>query len=215
MNRILEKIIMKIRYCFGGFFRNRKIRMMREKLVNKDFSIISSNCCGAILAHDLGIRFNSPTVNCFFYPNDFLKFCRNLQYYLNQEPEYQYDAEEGYPICLIGDIYVFAMHYKSFDEFKESWNRRKKRVNYNNLFIMMTDRDGFEEDMLGKLASIPYPKILFSHKEYPSYDFVCYVKQFKRESQVGDMFKYADIFGNRYYEKVVDIVSWLNGGKNK
>ena len=36
------------------------------------FSIISSNCVGGVISHDLGLRFESPTVNLFFYPDSFL-----------------------------------------------------------------------------------------------------------------------------------------------
>ena len=30
----------------------------KKRLKNKDFSIIASNCNGALILHDLGVRFN-------------------------------------------------------------------------------------------------------------------------------------------------------------
>ena len=63
------------------YFKNR----YRKKLKNKDFTIISSNCNGAVITSDLGIRFNSPTVNLFFYPDDYLKFVSNIKFYVEQE----------------------------------------------------------------------------------------------------------------------------------
>ena len=183
IKQLYWKLIYRIRYFFGDFFRKKKITKMRELLKNRNFTIIASNCCGAILTHDLGIRFNTPTVNCFFEADDFVKFCENLPYYLSLDPVFLYWHEQ-YPVCGVGDVKIFAMHYKTAREFIDAWNRRRKRVNFDELFIMMTDRE--------------------------RYPFVCYVKQFKNADCVGDMFKYADIFGNRYYEKAIDVVRWLN-----
>lgn len=209
IKQLYWKLIYRIRYFFGDFFRKKKITKMRELLKNRNFTIIASNCCGAILTHDLGIRFNTPTVNCFFEADDFVKFCENLPYYLSLDPVFLYWHEQ-YPVCGVGDVKIFAMHYKTAREFIDAWNRRRKRVNFDELFIMMTDRDGFHEALLERLHKIPYKKVLFTHKKHERYPFVCYVKQFKNADCVGDMFKYADIFGNRYYEKAIDVVRWLN-----
>ena len=35
-----------------------------------------------MILHELGERFNSPTVNLFFKAEDYLKFLENLDYYL-------------------------------------------------------------------------------------------------------------------------------------
>lgn len=37
-----------------------------------------------VILHELGERFNSPTVNLFFKAEDYLKFLENLDYYLKQ-----------------------------------------------------------------------------------------------------------------------------------
>ena len=41
--------------------------ILRIKLKNKDFSIISSNCNGGVILSDLNIKFNTPTINLFFF----------------------------------------------------------------------------------------------------------------------------------------------------
>ena len=53
----------------------------RKKLKNKNPSIISSNCNGGFIYHDLNLKFFSPTINLFFYPKDYIKFIANLEYY--------------------------------------------------------------------------------------------------------------------------------------
>ena len=204
------KLKYKIRNLIGGIFRPRKLNKMRKQLKNKEFSIISANCCGAILTHDLGEQFRSPTVNLWFEAEDFLRFCEDLSSYLKSDPIYLFD-KDGYPVVGLRDIKIYAMHYKNFEDFEQAWKRRAQRVNFDNLFIMMTDRDGFDESLLKRLAVLPYHKVVFSSKKYEQYPFVCYVKKLRKDKQVGDMFKYCDIFGNRYYEKSFDCISWLNG----
>ena len=63
-----------------------KIRRILRKIYNKnvasrlnnnDFSIIASNCNGTFLLHDLGMKFNSPFVNLWMKPDDFIKFLKD------------------------------------------------------------------------------------------------------------------------------------------
>ena len=47
-------------------------------LKNTEFSLISSNCNGGFMLHDLGLQFRSPTVNLWIPPSDFIRFLRDL-----------------------------------------------------------------------------------------------------------------------------------------
>lgn len=58
------------------------IRSSRERLVNTSVTVFSSNCVDAVVCHDFGMRFNSPMVNLFMMPDDYLRFLNNLKYYL-------------------------------------------------------------------------------------------------------------------------------------
>lgn len=49
-------------------------RKNRKRLNNEKFSIISSNCVGGVISHELGKQFNSPAVNLFFKNEDFVEF---------------------------------------------------------------------------------------------------------------------------------------------
>ena len=66
------------------------------------------------------------------------------------------------------------------------------------------------EGNLKAFSKLPYPKVLFSAKPYPEYDFVVCVDEFREEKQVGQLQFYADYQGHRYYEKYFDFVGWLN-----
>ena len=56
---------------------------LRIRLKNKTFSIISNNCWGGVVYDKYGLKYLSPTIGCYFYAEDFLKFCENLKYYLS------------------------------------------------------------------------------------------------------------------------------------
>lgn len=86
----MKKIISDAYFRFSDKF-GRKSRKFwrnnidRKKLINRNFTIFSQNCIGGIMYHDLGMQFNSPTVNLLFTPRDFIKFMKNIQWYLEQE----------------------------------------------------------------------------------------------------------------------------------
>jgi uncharacterized protein (DUF1919 family) len=185
---------------------------MRNQLTNKDFTLISSNCISGILSHDLGLEFRSPTVNLFFTADDFVKFCLHLDEYLKEEliSDDEMSKEKGYPVSRLWDIHLYGVHYHSHHELMNAWNRRKERINHNNLFICMTDRNDCTNETVAQFAKVPYPKVLFSHKPYSEYPFVVYVPDFSKESEVGQLQFYADMQGHRYYEKYFDWTSWLN-----
>ena len=54
----------------------------RKRLKNHDITLLSNNCNGACILHDLGLKFNSPFVNLWLYPKDFIKYCGNIKYYI-------------------------------------------------------------------------------------------------------------------------------------
>lgn len=186
-----------------------------KKLKNRDFSVISSNCNGGIILNDLKQKFNSPTVNLFFNAVDYLKFLENMDYYLEQELKPVKNTEETYPVGRIDDIIIHFMHYKNFESAKEKWNERLKRLNKDNLFIIMTDRDGCTYELIERFDKLPFiNKVIFTHKEYKNIRSSFYIEGFENEGQVGELSKYKSKFSfNRYYDQF-DYVEWFNGVNN-
>lgn len=92
----------------------------RRELTNEDFTVLSHNCNGGVVLHDLGQQFRSPTINLFMKADDYLKFLENLEHYLGCS-EMSEVHEEGveYPICLLDDIRLYCVHYKSFEEARD------------------------------------------------------------------------------------------------
>ena len=83
----------------------------QSKLKTRKFTIISSNCVGGCLYHDLGLQFTSPTINLII--PDSLKFFEDLKHYLSVKPVANGYTENGEPVALIGDVNIIGVHYKS------------------------------------------------------------------------------------------------------
>lgn len=152
------------------FRSNHVIRSTRKKLKTHDFTIIAQNCIGGVFYHDMGLPFQTPTVNLFLYAPDFVKFASNLPHYLNCPLQLRWGND--YPVATLDDLTVHFMHYESCTEAKAIWERRKSRIRFDRLLVISTDRHGFDDEVFAMWKAIPYPKVLFSsnpkHREDPN-----------------------------------------------
>ncbi|MBQ4244917.1 MAG: DUF1919 domain-containing protein, partial [Clostridia bacterium] len=98
------------------------------------------------------------------------------------------------------------------EEAKEKWVERSKRVNYGNLFVMMTDKNGCTYDQIAEFDSLPYAhKVIFTHKPYPEFKSAYYMKEFENEGEVGVLSDWKPGFLKRRYLDDFDYVAFLNG----
>ena len=108
--------------------------------------------------------------------NDFIKFCENLEYYINCEIKPVEQNKFDYPVAQIDDILLYCMHYDSFEEVKEKWEERKKRINYDNLFFIMSERDGCTIEDIINFDNLPYKnKVIFVHEPMPDIKSAYYI----------------------------------------
>lgn len=211
MKELLNKIRNKLRLIIGPFFRKRLNNKDRGRLTNKDFTILSQNCIGGVMYHDLGLKFISPTINLFMNALDYIKFLEKPKEYLKEQLVECINFNEYYPVGKLKDLTIHFVHYKSFDEAKRKWEDRSERIDYQNCYVIMTDRDGCNLDIMGKFENLPYKhKIMFTHKEWKEYGWTVYLNQYKNDSQVGSLVEYYSIFGKRNYQNGFDYVAWLN-----
>ena len=183
----------------------------RKKLKNKTPSVLSSNCNGAIMLHDLGCRFNSPTVNLYFESADFLRFLTEPKRYLNAVPA-ETASEFPFPVGMLEDLPVRFMHYATFEEAKQKWIERAARVDFDNLFLMMTDKNGCSYDHIAAFDALPYAhKVIFTHKPYPEFKSACYIPGFEDAGEVGVLSDWKPGFWKRRWLDAFDAVAFLNG----
>ena len=182
---------------------------LQHKLINQGMTVISANCVGAFILHDLHQPFNSPFVNLYLSPQDFLRYLQNMDFYLNQ-PLTFVQTEKNYPIGKLADLKIHFMHYHSEQEANEKWQLRTSRMNLDNLFIMMTDRDGVTEKDIQLFDQLPFKnKVIFTHKPCPAFKSAYYIKGFEKQNQVGDIFEFSSWNGKKYYDQF-NYVKWFN-----
>lgn len=169
----------------------------RQKIINindfpKNMTIISNMCLGGRLYHDYHQKFLTPTIDFYMNPDDFIKFCSNLKYYLNYKlkplPSLKFCHLEKFIFCdLNGLIVGFSHTNDSYEKILKKWEERKRRVNYNNIVIICTDRNILtfpytrcSENTIMEFEKLPYRKIMFSIKKYDSKDII-YLPSFSKE----------------------------------
>jgi len=208
------KISNKIRKYFELTYRF----FLQKKLKNKDFTIISNNCWGGGVYEDLNLLYNTPFVVFFIIAPDYIKLLKDLRTYMsmtltftdiskykriNQERSQQHGL---YPIGVLNDIEIYFMHYKSKEEAFEKWERRKARINWNNLYIKFCDNDFCNHELAKEFDGLTYKnKVFFSVKNYNDVQSLVWFDKYKNEDGVGDLYSFK-----WRYRKYFNVVKWLN-----
>ena len=207
----------KIGACIRKYWRN---EYEKNKLLNTDFTILSNTCIGGIISHDMGLKFLSPTINLYIRPEDFVKFVSDLDYYLSLElVEISHSAP--YPVALLGDLTLYLKHYKTFEEAKQKWEERCKRINRNKIYLMMTDRDfippnkerkACDRSVLENFNKLPYKKVCFTGESYDDLKSCRVVKKNKDGNCVNIITDIVSYSGKRLYQyaEQFDYIKWLN-----
>lgn len=143
LNKFRKKICEKFSSCcfeIKRFFVKRSIK-------NKDFSIISNNCWAGRVYQYLDMPYLSPTAGLYFFAPDYIKFVSDLRRYLDTPLRFINPEESKYyneikkrnhtdkPIGILDDVEIVFLHYKTREEAEEKWNRRKERVNFDNIIL--------------------------------------------------------------------------------
>lgn len=125
------------------FLQDRINRKNRARLTNHTPTLICSNCTGGFLYHWLGLRFNSPFINLYLSDTDFVKALQNFDAFIETKIVQDSNSTFSYPVGIGYDgIKIHFMHYKSFSEAVEIWEKRKKRIDKSNMGVMLTNWGG-------------------------------------------------------------------------
>ena len=197
---------------------------MRENLKNKDFSVISNNCTGGIIYHDLGLRFLSPTVNLVIPMKEYVVFLSDLKHNL-QKPlkdcRCVYNGmRKNCPVAEIEGtgIHLIGVHYHSFDELNRSWTERAKRVRYDNLFVIGQYIDGCDDETEDLFCALPFEHKVFFTRNSRNQDKGAVTINVSSFLYPGKDVPGADVFadtkGTRLLYKYFDFVKWFNKGES-
>ena len=108
-------------------------------------SIFCNNCIEAMVLHDYGLPFNSPTVNLMIPQKDYIEYILRLDNYIGAEivkDKGISNFERGYPTGLInGKLHLHFIHYKNYNEALDAWRRREKRINKERIYFILVETD--------------------------------------------------------------------------
>lgn len=183
----------------------------RMRLKNKNFSILCNNCVGGVISHELGQRFNSPTVNLFMSSEDYIKFLTRLPYYITV-PLKEIQSDKEYPVGVLNDIILYFMHYSSFEEASEKWHMRVKRLNMDNLYVILVEQQGCTENIVKSFCNLPYKhKAVLSTKMFSNCDCVYLMPNCEEEGGgLIDICRYKSKFTGKRWLDEFDYVNFLN-----
>ena len=194
----------------------------RSKLKTTDFTIISNNCWGGVTYEYFDLEKKSPTAGLWMFSDDYLKFISNLKYYLSLEIEMKeakdsrrYDrlvaySSEAAPIGVLDDdIEIVMLHYKDPEVAKDKWERRRKRVNYDNSIIKFSYMNDCTRDMLRTFDDMQFDgfspkKIMFINRPDPTLKCGVYMPGFENDEQITN----DTYFFNKYF----DLTKFINDG---
>lgn len=166
---------------------------------------------GGVILHELKQRFNSPTVNLFFSARDYLTFLSDLHRFLSLDIV-EMQTTNPYPVGDLGGLTVNFMHYRSFDEAKNKWIERTKRINFENLYVMMVQGSDCTDQMVEEFDKLPYSKkVIFVGKPYPNIQSaVCIQGTALKDGSVIDLCQYKSKYTGKRFIDDFDYVSFLN-----
>lgn len=171
-------------------------------LKNSQISIISNNCWGGLVYNSLGLECLSPFKNLFLEDDDYLRLLINLRDYLEMPLEFvrfeiEIHSKQRYPVMRLGDIFVHCNHDDNPKDALEKWNRRLKKINYDNLFVEMYTED---KDIAEQFVSMDQYK-----------NKICFVPF---ETKCNDMLQLKLYPGQKEFYEVVNSHATYNANSN-
>lgn len=207
---ILKKIYRKIRNDFNSLCAVYR----RSKVKDLSFTIIANNCWAGVCYEYFNIRKNSPTIGLYFYADEYIIFLENLKYYMNCELHFidtvkskhfndlKMKKQENVIVGMLDDIEIIFLHYSSEKEAKEKWDRRVKRINWDNLIIKFSYMNGCTDELVDRFEKIDYKKkFILVSKEFSQYDNAFILPGLNGEQIKNDTLKF-----NKYF----DLYKFLN-----
>lgn len=202
-------IIRKCKNQIHKLVRRLAFRKARKQFQNRSLSVFASNCVGCLMLHDLGVAFNSPFVNLFLDAKDFIKYLHEPQKY-NAMTWKELSTDCPYPVGMLGDLTFHFVHYPSFDQAVSAFERRVKRISYDNLYVIFSERDGCTYEDLQEFDALPYKnKVVFTHLPYEDISTAYYIKGYEADACLGSIIGWDRKLGKKIYDQF-DFINWFS-----
>ena len=198
---------------------------LRIPLKNKEFSILSNNCWGGVVYDRYALPYRTPTIGLWIPPEDYIKLLKEPKVYLYSElrqinyreshvadllierkksGRYDFDLDDLI-IGRVEDVDIVFIHYKTFDDAKTKWDRRKQRINWDNLVVKFNDQNECKTEDYQAFLQLPYKNKLFftAREEWCTEPYCIYLKQYANAGYVVNDTTHGDV--------PLDLTNYLNG----
>lgn len=180
----------------------------RRRLRRTDFTIISNNCWAGVCYEYFGLPKQSPTVGCYFFADEYIRFLKNIKYYL-EIPITMISAEDSryaeelkkrgqmdVPVGVLDDVEIVMLHYKDENIARNKWNRRVKRINWDNLIYKFSYMNGCLDKHVHQFESISNGNV--KHFEFVSHPFPEYANAYVIEPEIDGQIGNDTFYWNKY-----------------
>lgn len=171
----------------------------RMGLHHYPFTIISNNCWGAHCYRFYRLPFDTPTIGLYIFTPDYMRMVQNLRHYMEQElrfiscDESKYRdilrarGEEQVPIGLLDDVEIVFLHYKSREEALDKWQRRVKRIHWDNLYFKLAEMNECTDEHLKAFDALPYKnKFVFTIHPRPDIRCAIHYPGYEQQGYISD-----------------------------
>ena len=170
-------------------------------LKDENFSIICNNCLGGFIYQYYNIEYRTPTLGLFLLAQDYIKFLSKIKFYLSKQLEFITPEESMYaedfkslkvsiefPIAKLHDVEIFFLHYKNEEEAREKWNRRKNKINWNNLIVILAENETCSYEIVKQFDALPFKnKVSFTKDDYKDIKSSCCIEEMKEPNSKWDV----------------------------
>lgn len=198
---------------------NEKIWMnrIRKNNKNKNFTLITNNCIGGVIYHNLGMEFTSPTINLFIRTDEYVNFCRNLSVYTHCEMIEDTESDMAYPVGILipenGEyppVHVHFQHYPDFKTAKEKWITRCQRIHYENIYFLMEYYGSiYDSKYAVEFDNLPLKTMVLLHNPMNQIKDAFVLHCYKDDKPLARVIEKRGISGKRYLDEF-DYVKFLN-----
>ena len=134
----------------------------------------------------------------FFFSDDYIKFIYNIKYYLSEPIQFINITQSKHkeqllknggksatcPIGLLGDVEIIFLHYSSKEAARIKWEKRKRRVNYENLIFKFSEMNGCTKDYLARFDKLEASKkVAFVTRDY-GLSSQCIFREYKNAPEI-------------------------------
>lgn len=135
-------------------------------------TIISNTCLGGLLYSNLFLPFRSPFINMSIEPEKYILLLKNFSQILDSD--LQFSSKPDVFRCMMAnlkinnfDVPVSLPHSQNFDIALADWNRRIKRIDFENLIVLMVLPTENDYKIAEEFSVLPFDyKYCFTAKDY-------------------------------------------------